>query len=92
MLRKVKRFLVRAVLGLLAPIFSLLTRSTLAPFVGADLGLMKADTLRMRGKRPFVFSNLKGGEGVEPIADFIIENGGLAKTAAEASDDRKDKH
>jgi hypothetical protein len=39
---------------------------------------MEADTLRMRGKRPFVFSNLKSGEGVEPIANFIIEKGGLA--------------
>ena len=54
----------------------------LAPFVGASLGVMEADTLRMRGKRPFVFSNLKSGDGVEPIANFIIEKGGLAKTAA----------
>src|ERR1700732_1107368 len=54
----------------------------LAPFVGANLEVMKADTLRMRVKRPFVFSNLKSGEGVEPIANFIIENGGLAKNAA----------
>jgi urease accessory protein len=36
----------------------------------------------MRGKRPFVFSNLKSGEGVEAITDFIIEKGGLAKNAA----------
>jgi urease accessory protein len=36
----------------------------------------------MRGKRPFVFTNLKSGEGVEQIADFIIENGGLSKAAA----------
>jgi urease accessory protein len=43
---------------------------------------MEADTLRMRGKRPFVFINLKSGEGVEPIANFIIEKGGLAKNAA----------
>jgi urease accessory protein len=54
----------------------------LAPFVGANLGIMEADTLRMRGKRPFVFTNLKSGEGVEAIANFIIEKGGLAKTAA----------
>jgi len=50
----------------------------LAPLVGANLGVMEADTLRMRGKRPFVFSNLKSGEGVETIANFIIEKGGLA--------------
>jgi urease accessory protein len=54
----------------------------LAPLVGADLNVMKADTLKMRVQRPFVFTNLKSGEGVEQIATFIIENGGLAKAAA----------
>ncbi len=54
----------------------------LAPLVGANLRVMEADTLRMRGKRPFVFSNLKSGEGVESVAKFIIEKGGLAKNAA----------
>ena len=54
----------------------------LAPLVGANLGVMEADTLRMRGKQPFVFSNLKSGEGVAPIAKFIIEKGGLARSAA----------
>jgi urease accessory protein len=43
---------------------------------------MKADTLRMRVKRPFVFTNLRSGEGVDRIASFVIENGGLAKSAA----------
>ena len=59
----------------------IINKIDLAPLVGANLGIMEADTLRMRGKRPFVFSNLKSGEGVEPIANFIIENGGLAKNA-----------
>ena len=54
----------------------------LAPFVGVNLAVMEADTLKMRVKRPFVFTNLKSGEGVEQIATFIIENGGLAKAAA----------
>jgi urease accessory protein len=54
----------------------------LAPFVGANLEVMKADTLRMRVKRPFVFTNLKSGEGVEQIASFVIEKGGLTKSAA----------
>jgi urease accessory protein len=40
---------------------------------------MEADTLKMRGKRPFVFSNLKTGEGVEPTANFVIEQGGLVR-------------
>src|SRR6201984_237700 len=54
----------------------------LAPLVGADLGVMEADTLRMRVKRPFVFSNLKSGEGVDQIADFILEKGGLESRLA----------
>jgi urease accessory protein len=49
----------------------------LAPLVGANLGVMEADTKGMRVKRPFVFTNLKTGEGVERIAQFIIEMGGL---------------
>ena len=40
---------------------------------------MEADALRMRVKRRFVFTNLKGGEGVDQIAKFVIEKGGLAK-------------
>jgi urease accessory protein len=54
----------------------------LAPLVGANLAVMEADTLRMRANRPFVFTNLKSGEGVEQIASFIIQNGGLTKAAA----------
>jgi urease accessory protein len=45
----------------------------LAPLVGANLGVMEADTLRMRAKRPFVFTNFKSGEGVDQIAKFVIE-------------------
>jgi urease accessory protein len=54
----------------------------LAPLVGADLDVMKADTIRMRVWRPFVFTDLKRGLGVEEITRFIIEQGGLAKSAA----------
>jgi urease accessory protein len=54
----------------------------LAPLVGANLEVMGADAQRMRGKRPFIFSNLKSGEGVDEIASFVIEKGGLAKSAA----------
>jgi len=49
----------------------------LAPFVGASLEVMRDDTRRMRMKRPFVFTNLKTGEGVDRISNFIIEAGGL---------------
>ena len=51
----------------------------LAPQVGANLSVMEADTLRMRAKRPFVFTNFKSGEGVDQIAKFVIEKGGLTK-------------
>jgi urease accessory protein len=49
----------------------------LAPFVGADLGVMDRDAKRMRGERPFVFTNLKKGDGLSTIVEFIIEAGGL---------------
>jgi urease accessory protein len=49
----------------------------LAPLVGADLGVMDRDARRMRGERPFVFANLRAGEGVAPIAAFIERRGGL---------------
>ena len=54
----------------------------LAPLVGANLDVMKVDTVRMRVGRPFVFTDLKRGLGVEEITRFIIEQGGLAKSAA----------
>jgi urease accessory protein len=53
----------------------------LAPLVGADLRVMETDALRMRVKRPFVFTNLKSGEGVDLIANFVIKTGGLVETA-----------
>lgn len=49
----------------------------LAPLVGADLDVMRSDTLRMRGERPFVFTNLKTGDGLQIIIDFIRSSGGL---------------
>ena len=50
----------------------------LAPYVGASLEVMDRDAKRMRGERPFVFTNLRAGEGVDEIARFIEEKGGLA--------------
>ncbi|MFP6749553.1 MAG: urease accessory protein UreG [Alphaproteobacteria bacterium] len=49
----------------------------LAPYVGADLEVMRRDTERMRGGRPFVFTNLKTHEGLEVVVDFITTAGGL---------------
>jgi urease accessory protein len=49
----------------------------LAPHVGASLEVMERDAQRMRGAKPFVFSNLRTGEGLAAIARFIEEKGGL---------------
>lgn len=49
----------------------------LAPLVGADLNIMDRDSKKMRNDRPFYFTNLKAGDGVSKIANFIIELGGL---------------
>ena len=49
----------------------------LAPYVDADLEVMRRDTERMRGGRPFVFTNLKTHEGLEVVVDFITTAGGL---------------
>jgi urease accessory protein len=51
----------------------------LAPMAGVNLAVRQADALSMRVKRPFVFTNLKSGEGVNQIAKFVIEKSGLAK-------------
>jgi urease accessory protein len=50
----------------------------LAPHVGASLDVMERDARRMRGARPFVFSNLRTGKGVAEITRFIEQKGGLA--------------
>ena len=47
----------------------------LAPMVGASLDVMDRDTRKMRGERPFVFTNLKTGQGVDTIERFIVERG-----------------
>jgi len=54
-----------------------INKTDLAPLVGADLSVMARDAERMRGKRPFVFANMKTGDGLETIARFVTERGGL---------------
>ena len=49
----------------------------LADHVGASLEVMERDARRMRGERPFIFTNLRRGEGADRIATFIQERGGL---------------
>ena len=45
----------------------------LAPLVGADLSVMEQDTLRMRGDRPWCFTNLKTGAGLEEVVAFVLQ-------------------
>ncbi len=49
----------------------------LAHLVGANLGVMDRDSRKMRGDRPFEFTNIKSGKGVAEVADFIIDLGRL---------------
>ena len=50
----------------------------LAPHVGASLDVMERDARKMRGTRPFLFTDLRRQQGVAEIAQFIVEKGGLA--------------
>ena len=52
-------------------------KTDLAPLVGADLSVMEHDARKMRGTRPFRFTNLKAGTGVTGIGQFIASLGGL---------------
>jgi urease accessory protein len=54
-----------------------INKTDLAPMVGADLEVMRSDTKRMRGDRPFIFTNMKTKVGVDVVADFIVAAGGL---------------
>jgi urease accessory protein len=56
----------------------IINKIDLAPMVGASLEIMDRDAKKMRGERPFVFSNLKSGQGVQEIVRFIIEQGMLS--------------
>jgi urease accessory protein len=50
----------------------------LAPLVGASLDVMERDARKMRGTRPFIFTNLKSGQGVAEVARMVEETGGLS--------------
>jgi len=54
----------------------------LAPMVGASLEVMDRDSRRMRGERPFVFANIRAGQGLQEIAGFIVKAGGLPERIA----------
>ena len=55
-----------------------INKTDLAPYVGANLDVMRSDTERMRGSRPYVMTNLKAGAGVDAVIDFIVACGLLS--------------
>lgn len=56
----------------------IINKIDLAPLVGASLDVMERDARRMRGTRPFCFTNLKRGDGLDTVIAFIEQSGGLA--------------
>jgi urease accessory protein len=60
----------------------IINKIDLAPYVGASLEVMDRDAKKMRGERPFVFTNLKDGHGVQAVVDFIEKHGLLRLDAA----------
>ncbi len=60
----------------------IINKIDLAPMVGASLEIMERDAKKMRGERPFIFSNLKTGQGLDEIARFIVTQGLLETTSS----------
>ena len=60
----------------------IINKTDLAPYVGADLGVMEADTQRMRKQRPYVMTNLKTRTGVAEVVAFIEERGMLTRAGS----------
>jgi urease accessory protein len=54
-----------------------INKTDLAPLVGADLGIMDRDSRKMRGDKPFLFTNLKENNGVSEVAEFVLRTGGF---------------
>jgi urease accessory protein len=63
--------------------FLIINKSDLAPYVNVDLEVMRSDAGRMRGARPFGFTDLSRGTGLDDVIDFIVKHGGLSTTRRE---------
>ena len=63
----------------------IINKTDLAPHVGASLDVMQRDATKMRGERPFVFTNLKTGDGLQTVVDFIVKEGLLAAAPGASS-------
>lgn len=67
--------------GIMKSDLLIINKTDLAPMVGASLEVMDRDARKMRGAKPFVFSNLKTGDGVDDIIGFIVKQGMLKPLA-----------
>jgi urease accessory protein len=56
----------------------IINKTDLAPHVGASLDVMDRDARKMRGDKPFLFTSIRRGEGLQPVVDFVIHHGLLA--------------
>ena len=63
--------------GIIKSDLLIINKIDLAPHVGASLEVMERDARKMRGERPFVFTNLKTGQGVGTVIEFILREGML---------------
>lgn len=66
--------------GLVRSDLLVVNKTDLAPYVGVDLGLLRADTAKARGHRPFVMANIAKGQGVDEVVTHLIRLGGLTLT------------
>jgi urease accessory protein len=70
--------------GIIRSDLLIINKIDLAPHVGASLEVMDRDARRMRGERPFVFTNLKTGHGLDTVIEFIMREGMLGGAAVPA--------
>jgi urease accessory protein len=71
--------------GIIRSDLLIINKIDLAPHVGASLEVMDRDAKKMRGTRPFVFTNLKTGYGLDKVIEFIVEKGMLGPGQAASS-------
>jgi len=71
--------------GIIRSDLLIINKIDLAPHVGASLEVMDRDARRMRGERPFVFTNLKTGHGLETVIEFIMREGMLGEALHSAA-------
>jgi urease accessory protein len=68
--------------GIMRSDLLIINKIDLAPYVGASLEVMDRDARKMRGERPFVFTNLKTGQGLDRVIAFILREGMLTPATA----------